>query len=486
MTDLIATTENPTDLSAAKAPAEKRSNKLKIPKKILADKTIKKLLKNKTRAQPGKRYTIWDAGLPGFGVRVTDNHLSYIFAGRFPGSNHWTRREIGAVDAMDLAAAHAIARDWIEIGKQGKDPKAEMERREKEEARKKDHTFGSVVEAYIDERVIGPNPERPIMRKWNYVSRVLRDPFAKTFKERPIGTIDRADILAIIKMKKKRHPAEARSQLAVVKSLFNWALDQSFGLERSVCSDIKPRAVIGEKNSRERALNDDEITALWRAADQTPYPVGPIYKMLLLTGLRRNEMVRASWSEFDLAKKLWIIPAARMKGRNVGSDGKRARPHLVPLTAPMLQILDTLPRFKHGDLLFSTTKGKKPLWMGSKVKDAIDVKVLEQLRAIAAERGNDPQKVDLKEWVNHDLRRTIRSNLSALKVVKEEVSEAILAHAKIGIIGTYNIYGYADEKREALELWGVRLHELVNPPPQPEPEPVDSNIVHLPQKAARQ
>jgi integrase len=472
MTD---TAENLTDLAAAKAPAEKRSNLIKIPKKILTDKTIKKLLKNKTRAEPGQRYTIWDAGLPGFGVRVTDRHLSYIFGGRFPGSKSWTRREIGAVDAMSLAAAHAIARDWIEIAKQGKDPKAEMERREREEARKKDHTFASVVEAYIGERVIGPNPERPIMRKWKYVARVLRDPFGKTLKERPIATIDRADILAIIKLKKKRHPAEARSQLAVVKSLFSWAVDQSFGLERSVCSDIAPRAVIGEKNSRERALNDDEVRALWTVADRTPYPVGPIYKMLLLTGLRRNEVVRASWSEFDLAKRTWIIPAARMKGRNVGSDGKRARAHLVPLTAPMLQILNTLPTFKGGDLLFSTTKGKKPLWMGSKVKNAIDIAMLEQLRSIAAERGNDPAKIELEEWVNHDLRRTVRSNLSALKVVKEEVSEAILAHAKIGIVGTYNVYQYADEKGEALDLWAVRLHEIVNPPP---PEPAGDNVLH--------
>ena len=480
MTDLIATAENLTDLSAAKAPAEKRSNRIKIPKKILTDKKIKSLLKNKTRAEPGQRYTIWDAELPGFGVRVTDNHLSYIFAGRFPGSNHWTRREIAACDAISLADARDKARDWIKILAKGQDPKAEMERLEKEEARKKNHTFAMVVEAYIDERVIGPHPERPIMRKWKYVARVLRDPFGKALKERPIATIDRADILAIIKMKKKRHPAEARSQLAVVKSLFSWALDQSFGLERSITTDIKPRAVIGEKNSRDRALNDDEITALWRAADQTAYPVGAIYKMLLLTGLRRNEVVRASWSEFDLAKRTWIIPAARMKGKNVGSDGKRARPHLVPLTAPILQILDTLPRFKHGDLLFSTTQGRKPLWMGSKVKDAIDVKMLEQLRAIAAERGNDPAKIALEEWVNHDLRRTVRSNLSALKVVKEEVSEAILAHAKIGIVGTYNVYQYADEKREALELWAARLHEIVNPP---EPEPVDSNVVDLRRKA---
>jgi integrase len=465
MTDLTDTADNLTTDLAADQPAEKRSNAIKIPKKILMDKTIKSLLKNKTRADPGQRYTIWDAELPGFGIRVTDKHLSYIFAGRFAGSS-WTRREIGAVEAISLADARAIARKWVGIKKQGKDPKAEMERLEKEEARKKNHTFAAVAEEFIADRVIGPNPLRPIQRKWRWVVRTIRDPFISTFKETPIANISRDNVLDIIKLKKRKHPAEARSQLAIIKSLFNWALDQSYGLERSPCSDIKPKNVIGEKTPRDRALNDDEVRALWTVADQTNYPIGPIYKLLLLAGLRLNEVARAEWSEFDFAKKTWIIPAARMKGKNVGSDGRRAKPHLVPLTPPMLQILESLPRFKHGDLLFTTTKGKKPLWLGSKIKDAIDVAMQEQLALIAAERGNVAKP--LEPWHNHDIRRTVRSNLSALKIA-EEVGEAILAHAKIGIVGTYNVYRYDTEKREALELWAARLAEIVTPP-QPEPE----------------
>ena len=226
-------------------------------------------------------------------------------------------------------------------------------------------------------------------------------------------------------------------------------------------------------------MTDDEVRALWAVADQTSYPIGPVYKLLLLSGLRLNEVVRATWSEFDFDKREWVIPAARMKGKNVGSDGKKARPHLVPLTAEMIEIVDSLPDFKHGDLLFSTTMGRKPLHLGSKVKAAIDAKMLEALRLIAAERGNDPQRMKLEPWVNHDLRRTVRSNLSALKV-REEVSEAILAHAKSGIVKVYNVHGYADEKREALEAWAARLHEIVNPP---QPEPVGDNVIRMPKKA---
>jgi integrase len=476
MTDHI---DQPADLNqpADRLPAPAiRSNAIKRPKEILSDRRIRQLLK--TKAPAGQRLTIWCAELPGFGIRITDNHHSYIFAGRFAGSKHWTRREIAAVDAMTLAAARAKAKTWIELAKQGKDPRAEAERLEREQARKQAHTFAAVAEEFIADRVIGPNPNRPIQRKWQWVCRTIRDPFIATFKERPIADITRHDVLNIITLKKRKHPAEARSQLAIIKVLFGWALNQSYGLERSVCTDIKPKDVIGEKTPRDRALTDDEVRALWTVADRSNYPIGPIYKMLLLSGLRLNEVARAEWPEFDLAKKAWIIPAARMKGRNVGSDGKRAKPHLVPLTPPMLQILESLPRFKSGDLLFTTTKGKKPLWLGSKVKDIIDDRMQEQLALIAAERGNTAKP--LEPWHNHDIRRTVRSNLAQLKIT-EQVGEAILAHSKIGIVATYNVYAYADEKREALELWAARLAEIVNPPTEPDGR---DNVVNL--REARQ
>ena len=166
------------------------------------------------------------------------------------------------------------------------------------------------------------------------------------------------------------------------------------------------------------------------------------------------------------------------EGKKYGS--KKARPHLVPLTAPMIDILNSLPRFNGGDLLFSTTQGRKPFWMGTKVKNNIDAKMLDQLQRIAQQRGNDPQKIKLDEWVNHDIRRTVRTNLSALKV-KQEVAEAILAHKQGGIVGTYDVYSYSDEKREALEAWAARLHGIVTPP---QPEPVGGNVVDLQQQKA--
>jgi hypothetical protein len=66
--------------------------------------------------------------------------------------------------------------------------------------------------------------------------------------------------------------------------------------------------------------------------------------------------------------------------------------------------------------------------------------------------------------VNHDIRRTVRTHLSALHI-GEEVREAVLAHVRPGIKGVYDQYQYLEEKREALTLWNARLRDIVEAPP---------------------
>jgi hypothetical protein len=135
--------------------------------------------------------------------------------------------------------------------------------------------------------------------------------------------------------------------------------------------------------------------------------------------------------------------------------------------------LEAVPLFKKGDYLFSTTFGEKPSWIGDQVKKAIDARILRTLKALARQRGDNPTRIELEPWVNHDIRRTVRSNLSRLRVT-EEAREAVLAHARQGIAAVYDVHDYADEKREALELWAARLRSIV------EPLPVTANVIPMP------
>ena len=192
---------------------------------------------------------------------------------------------------------------------------------------------------------------------------------------RPVADIDRADVLALVEAVAKRSPWQAHHMLSYASRFFNWAIERGiYGLESLLCERIRPSRLIGRKEPRQRVLDDDEIQALWTAC--TDYPFGSFVRMLLLTGQRRTEVAGMRWSEIDLHRKVWTIPAARMKA---------GAAHVVPLTAPVIELLEGLPRFQRGDCVFSATMGAKPINGFSKYKARLDA------------------RVKIAPWVLHDL-----------------------------------------------------------------------------------
>lgn len=437
-------------------------------REVLTDKRLKAL----KPAPSGSRYEIMDAIVPGLGIRITDKGVrTFMLRARFPGGRKQsdeaanpTRRALGEYGALTLEEARDRAREWHALIKKGVDPKEEQERQHTAEKLKRANTFAAVAEDFIAEKLPGE-------RKGREVERIVRNELVAAWGKKAVADVSELDVLALVKIKRRTAPAQARNLLGLIKRLFSWAVDQrSYGLKLSPAEHLKPSKIVGEKAVGDRVLNDDELFALWRAAGRIGYPYGVIYRLLLLTALRLNEVADASWPEIDAPGEMWTIPAARMKGRN----GK-ARAHAVPLTAEIATVLAGLPRFtgpKAGKFLFSTTNGVKPVWMSDKAKKRIDARMLLTLRALARSRGEDPEKVMLPAWVNHDIRRSVRSNLSKLRIA-EEAREALLAHARPGLKATYDHHDYFDEKKEALELWAARLRAIV------EPASVTPNVVRL-------
>ena len=406
------------------------------------------------KTPPRTRQVYYDTDPPSFGVRCSGTAKSYILYARLPGSKAPTRLALGDAPKMSLAVARKKAREWLDLIEQGKDPRAVEREAQAAAQRRQRTTFAAVAEDFIAHKL-------PSERGGKKIERAMRRDLLPIWSAKPITEITEADVLALVRAKKSKTPAQAHNLLTLVKRLFGWAIDQrSYGLTISPCVNLRASKIIGERPQGERTLTDEELFALWRGARRLGYPYTEVYRVLLLTGLRLNEVADASWGEFDLSKKEWTIPAARMKGR----PGK-ARPHLVPLTDDMLEILQNLPRFKNGDFLFSSTLGAKAVWISSAVKAGLDTHMRRTLRALARRRGEDlVGREPLPRWTNHDIRRSARSQLSSLKV-PDVVCEAILAHARPGVKQTYDRYGYLDEKREALQLWAARLHGIINPEP---------------------
>jgi integrase len=337
-----------------------------------------------------------------------------------------------------LEQARDKARDWLALIKRGIDPAHEEERERQAALRNQRNSFAAVAEEYIKRHVSKT-------RKAAIVERELRREFIDRWGDRPITDITQHDVVAVIDEAVDRDaPYQAHNLLGHVRTLFNWAIGRGvYALERSPCDRLKPKQVIGQKLARQRILNDAEIKALWAASEKVRYPYGPLFRLLLITGQRKSEVAEARWGEFDLDKKLWTIPAARMK-----ADAA----HEVPLSDEAMLILEGLHRFNKGDHLFSTTFGVKAVNGFSKAKDRLDEKMLEHLPSAPA------------SWVIHDIRRTMRTGLSALPI-PDLVRELVIAHTKPGLHNVYDRHAYVDEKRQALDLWAGRLRSIIEPPP---------------------
>jgi integrase len=388
-------------------------------------------------APEAQRASFADTVVPGLKVRVTDKGAkSYVLWRRYNGSKNPAARSLGTVGTITLADAREKARLWLKLIAKGEDPRA-IERSEREaKQRSNDNTFGKAFEEYLVQHVKG-------LRKAADIEREMRKDLLSRWKDKPLAEISRRDVKAMVAAVKKRGPYQAHNLLGHTRTFFNWAIDtDDYGIEVSPCDHIKPGTTIGKKKSRTRILSDPEIKAFWFATGKLGYPFGTLFRLLLLAGQRRSEFAEASWPEFDREKKrILTIPPERFK-----SDSE----HLVPLTGDAMALLETIPRWNAGDFLFSTTGGRTAINGFSYQKRKLDNIMIGALGDI-----------ELKPWVLHDLRRTVRTRLASLKV-RDEVAEMIIGHGRKGLQRVYDQHQYVEEMREGLEAWNAKLREIVS------------------------
>jgi hypothetical protein len=403
-------------------------------RKHLTDRALKAL----RPADAGSRYEVMDSDVRGLGLRVSDKgKRTFILIARYPGSKNPVRRALGEYPMMELAEARKKARRWCQLISEGRDPKpveresAEQQRRE--ELRKRKDTFEAVAEDYIQRRLKN-------QRQAKDAERTIRRELITRWGHRPIGDIGMEDVIEVVEEIMGRDaPHMARNTFGHIRALFGWALTGPYGLDKSPTDRLKPGELIGKKESRERVLDDGELAALWRVTGQIGYPFGPLYRLLLLTGARKNEWGEATRSEVDPGHGLLTIPPERFESKAT---------HRIPLVKEATNILGELPRF-NGDYLFSTSFGTSPVSGFAKSKLRIDT-------LMKAELGYNP-----KPWVTHDIRRTVRTRLASLRV-SDIIAEMIIGHGRRGLQRVYDQHTYESEMREALELWAERLRDIVS------------------------
>ena len=262
------------------------------------------------------------------------------------------------------------------------------------------------------------------------------------WKDRKLPAIGRRDVIALLdEIVARGAPIHANRVLALCSTIFNFAIGRDL-TEHNPAHKV-PRPAL--ERSRERRLSDDEVRRLWLALEPEPLKIQAVYKLALLTAARRSEILGLAWSELDLERGWWTLPAGRAKS---GEE------HRIPLSPTAVSLLRQLEDGHKSAFVFPGGRLGRPV--------ANPQKWIARIR----------QRAALEDFRFHDLRRTAASGMSSIGVPRLTISK-LLNHAEGGITKIYDRHSYDPEKRAALLKWDRHLTAMV------QGEEAASNVIAL-------
>lgn len=193
--------------------------------------------------------------------------------------------------------------------------------------------------------------------------------------------------------------------------------------------------------ARDRAgqgSSDEELRAVWQAANVLEWPYRGFVQVLILSGQRRNEVSGMTWLEIDFENRVWTLPAAR---------AKNSVEHTIPLSDQAVAILKSVLRIANSEFVF-TISGARPIQGHHIIKRRLDALT----------------PPETPPWVLHDIRRTVASGMARLGI-HLPVIEKLLNHTSgsfAGIVGVYQRHSFADEKRAAMQVWARHIAAVVD------------------------
>jgi integrase len=292
------------------------------------------------------------------------------------------------------------------------------------------NTFDAIAEDWYEENATGKS------ESWRFGHRRRLDKYIfPAIGRLPITDIEPADVLTLVKEVAVKFPKTAEYVRQIITRVFSHAivnLKVKTNPGREIRGVVKMPAAVSHK-----PIAAKDIPAFIEKLDgysgriQTKLAA----KLLLLTMVRKRELIEATWDEIDLQAGLWTIPAERMK-RRYG--------HVVPLSKQALRALKELQPMACGSRYVFPNFGnpRKPMSPAT--------------LNVAFER--------LKISVSpHSLRATASTVLNESNKFRSDVIERQLSHIERNRIrGIYNQAEYMDERREMLQWWADFIDRPAN------------------------
>jgi integrase len=367
---------------------------------------------------PASDVVYWDAGCPGFGVKVTPKGRKvFIVLYRTGGGGSKLRKyTIGPYGRVTLHQARVAAQKVFAAKLDGRDPASE-----KREAKRR--VVADRVEDLLETFIAQHLSQN---RSGGEISRLLRREVGKPWAGRSIHEITKRDVVELVSAIEQRGaPVAANKALKSVKTFLRWCVGRAV-LDQSPADGVPLPA---KEGARDRVVNDKELAQVILGARQIGGRYGAIVELLALTGQRREEVAALQREELDLAHRVWTLPKQRTKN---------AKAHVVHLSDQSVAVLRRVDQRR-------SLLGTKPFRDFSRAK-----RLLDQVSGVAG-------------WRLHDLRRTCVSGMARLGI-PPHIADKILNHNAgtiSGVAAVYQRHEFLSERREALERWGTHVAHIV-------------------------
>ncbi len=256
------------------------------------------------------------------------------------------------------------------------------------------------------------------------------------FQNRLLNEISADDLRALCgKVKARGAPATAVHIRDIVKQVYAFAILHGEKVDNPA-EDVGA-ASIATFVPKDRALSPLEIRLMARQMESVAtYPtIRLALRMILLTLVRKSELIQATWDEVDFENATWTIPKQRMNGRN---------PHVVYLSRQALDIFVALHTCAAGSKFVLPSRYDADRCMSNATLNRVTQIVAERAKAAG---------LPLEPFTVHDLRRTGSTLLNEIGFNRDWI-EKCLAHADgRSSRSIYNKAEYAEQRRHMLQEW---------------------------------